>query len=144
MTFPTASPSDGTDVELWAPSFPGSTDKLLFWIFEYRCSRVIESEPGSHLPHFPYFPMPLAGSWRFCGLPVCRGIFAGRVIQLSVRRGSIPAKVGFWVGLRMFLYVCIPTKLTNAIPKTQLLGPKKGGVSPKIPPMWPFFVFGVF
>ena len=59
-------------------------------------------------------------------------------------RGSIPAKVGFWVGLRMFSYVRTPTKLTNAISKTQLLGPKKGGFSPKIPRMWPFFVFGVF
>ena len=52
-------------------------------------------------------------------------------------RGSIPAKVGFWVGLRMFSYVCIPTKVTNAISKTQFLGPKKGGFSPKIPRMWP-------
>ena len=59
-------------------------------------------------------------------------------------RGSIPAKVGFWVGLRMFSYVRTPTKLTNAISKTQLLGQKKGGFSPKNPRMWPFFVFGVF
>ena len=28
--------------------------------------------------------MPLAGSWRFCGFPVRRGIFAGWVIQQSV------------------------------------------------------------
>ena len=59
-------------------------------------------------------------------------------------RGSIPAKVGFWVGLRIFLYVPTPTKLTNAISKTQLSGPKKGVFLPKIPRMWPFFVFGVF
>ena len=42
-------------------------------------------------------------------------------------RGSIPAKVGFWVGIRMFSYVPTPTKPTNAISKTQLLGPKRGG-----------------
>ena len=54
-------------------------------------------------------------------------------------RGSIPAKVGFWVGLRMFSYVRNPTILTNTISKTQLLGPKKGGFSPKTPQMWPFF-----
>ena len=59
-------------------------------------------------------------------------------------RGSIPAKVGFWVGLRIFSYVLTPTKLTNAISKTQLLGPKKGVFLPKIPRMWPFFVFGAF
>ena len=39
-------------------------------------------------------------------------------------RGSIPAKVGFWVGLRIFSYARTPTKLTNEISKTQLLGPK--------------------
>ena len=27
-------------------------------------------------------------------------------------RGSIPAKVGFWVGLRIFLYEHTPTNLT--------------------------------
>ena len=54
-------------------------------------------------------------------------------------RGSIPAKVGFWVGIRMFSYVRTPTKLTKAISKTQLSGPKKGGFSPKIPRMWTFF-----
>ena len=59
-------------------------------------------------------------------------------------RGSIPAKVRFWVGLKKRLYVPYPTKLTNTISKTQLLGPKKGGFLPKIPRMWPFFVFGVF
>ena len=60
-------------------------------------------------------------------------------IQLAQGRGSIPAKVGFWVGLIMFSYVRTPTKLTNATSKTQLLAPKKGGFSPKIPRMWPFF-----
>ena len=59
-------------------------------------------------------------------------------------RGSIPSKVGFWVGLRMFLYVRTPNKLTNAISKTQLLGPKKGGSRQKYPECGPFFVFGVF
>ena len=39
----------------------------------------------------------------------------------------------------MFLYVRIPTELTNAISKTQLLGQKKGGFLPNIPRMWPFF-----
>ena len=57
----------------------------------------------------------------------------------SYNRGSIPAKVGFWVGLRTFLYVPSPTKVTNAISKTQFLGPKKGVFLPKIPRMWPFF-----
>ena len=28
MTLPNAPPSDGTDVELWVTSFPGSTDKV--------------------------------------------------------------------------------------------------------------------
>ena len=59
-------------------------------------------------------------------------------------RGFVPAKVGFWVGLRIFSYVPTPTKLTNAISKTQLSGPKKGVFSPKIPRKCPFFVFGVF
>ena len=59
-------------------------------------------------------------------------------------RGSIPAKVGFWVGLRNFSYVPTPTKLTNAISKTQLSGPKKGVFLPKIPRQCPFFVFCVF
>ena len=62
-------------------------------------------------------------------------------MQLIINRGSIPAKVGFLVGLRIFLYVPTPTKLTNAISKTQLLGPKKGVFLPKIPRMWPFFCF---
>ena len=57
----------------------------------------------------------------------------------GVFRGSIPAKVGFWVGLRIFSYVSTPTKLTNTILKTQLSGPKKGAFLPKIPRMWPFF-----
>ena len=56
-------------------------------------------------------------------------------------RGSIPAKVGFWVGLRIFSYVPTPTKLTNSISKTQLSGPKKGGFSPKIPRKCPLFCF---
>ena len=33
-------------------------------------------------------------------------------------RGSVPAKVAFWVGFRMFSYVRTPTKFTNAISKT--------------------------
>ena len=37
-------------------------------------------------------------------------------------RGSKPAKVGFWVSLRIFSYVRTPTKLTNSMSKTQLLG----------------------
>ena len=61
------------------------------------------------------------------------------MFSLPCDRGSIPAKVGFWVGLRMFLYVRTPTELTNTISKTQFFGPKKGGFSPKIPRMWPFF-----
>ena len=60
-------------------------------------------------------------------------------MRSSRGRGSIPAKVGFWVGLRIFSYVHNPTKLTNAISKTQLSGPKKGVFLPKIPRMWPFF-----
>ena len=58
-------------------------------------------------------------------------------------RGSIPAKVGFWVGLRIFPYVPTPTKITNAISKMELLGPKKGMFLPKRPLMWSFFVFGL-
>ena len=58
-------------------------------------------------------------------------------------RGSIPAKVGFWVGLRMFSYVRNPTKLTNAISKTQLLGPKKGGSRQKYPECGPFCIWRV-
>ena len=64
--------------------------------------------------------------------------------SLFYDRGSIPAKVGFWVGLRIFSYVPTPTKLTYAISKPQLSGPKKGVFSPKIPRKYPFFVFGVF
>ena len=30
-------------------------------------------------------------------------------------RGSIPAKIGFWVGLRLLSYVPTPTKLTNTM-----------------------------
>ena len=59
-------------------------------------------------------------------------------------RGSIPAKVRFWVGLRIFFNVPTPTEVTNAISQTQLSGPKKGAFSPKIPRRCPFFVFGVF
>ena len=60
---------------------------------------------------------------------------------IPLGRGSIPAKVGFWVGLRIFSYVPTPTKLTNATSKTQLSGPKKGVFSPKIPRKCPFFCF---
>ena len=65
-------------------------------------------------------------------------------VYYDYNRGSIPAKVGFWVGLRIFSYVPTATKLTNAISKTQLSGPKKGVFLPKIPRKCPFFVFGVF
>ena len=61
----------------------------------------------------------------------------------TLGRGSIPAKVGFLVGLRIY-YVHTPTKITNAISKTQFSGPKKGVISPKIPRKCPFFVLGVF
>ena len=44
--------------------------------------------------------------------------------------GTYPV-LGFWVGLRIFSYVCNPTKFTNAISKTQLSGQKKGGVLAK-------------
>ena len=46
--------------------------------------------------------------------------------------------------LRILSYLPTPTKLTNAISKTQLSGPKKGGFSPKPPKCAPFSVFGVF
>ena len=59
------------------------------------------------------------------------GIFCDGKVNI---RGSIQAKVGFWVGLIMFSYVHTPTKLTNEISKTQLLGPKKGGVLAKNTP----------
>ena len=54
-------------------------------------------------------------------------------------RGSIPDKVGFWVGLRIFSYVPTPTKMTNAISKTQLSGPRKGGGLTKNTPKVPLF-----
>ena len=76
--------------------------------------------------------------------PPVGGQEVNRVGHHLLVRGSIPAKVVFWVGLIMFSYVRTPTKLTNVISKTQLLGPKKGGFLSKIPRMWPFFVFGVF
>ena len=66
------------------------------------------------------------------------------MLTLPVSRGSISAKVGFWVGLRFFSYVPTPTKLTNAISKTQLSDPKKGVFLPNYPESAPFFVFGVF
>ena len=56
-------------------------------------------------------------------------------------RGSIPAKIENWEGLRIFSYVPTPTKLTNAISKTQLSGPKRGRFLPKTPQMCPFFGF---
>ena len=59
-------------------------------------------------------------------------------------RGSIPAKVGFWVILRIFSYVPTPTKLTNTISKTQLSGSKKEVFSPKIPQKCPSFCFWRF
>ena len=59
------------------------------------------------------------------------GLMIRSVVQLG--RGSIPAKVGFWVGLRFFSYLPTPTKLTNAISKMQLSGPKKRVFLPKIP-----------
>ena len=73
-------------------------------------------------------------------------IFLGSVLipSLVITRRSIPGKVGFWVGLRIVSYMPTHTKFTNAISKTQLLGPKKGVLTPKIPRKSPFFVFGVF
>ena len=62
-------------------------------------------------------------------------------IWTPLTRGSIPGKVGFWVCLKIFLYVHTPTKLINAISKTQLSGPKKGVFLPKIPRKCPFFCF---
>ena len=56
-------------------------------------------------------------------------------------RGSIPAKVGYWEGLRMFSYVPTPLNLLTKIQKTKLSGPKKGGFSPKIPQRCPLFRF---
>ena len=61
--------------------------------------------------------------------------------RYHISRGSIPAKVEYWEGLRIFSYEPTPTKLTNAISKTQLSGPKKGRFLPKIPQMCPFFCF---
>ena len=61
--------------------------------------------------------------------------------RYHISRGSIPAKVEYWEGLRIFSYEPTPTKLTNAISKTQLSGPKRGRFLPKIPQMCPFFCF---
>ena len=69
-------------------------------------------------------------------ISICSGI-----LSVTNDRGSIPAKVEYWEGLRIFSYVPTPTKLTNDISKTQLPGPKKGRFSPKIPQMCPFFCF---
>ena len=65
-------------------------------------------------------------------------------VSIHRARGSIPAKVGFWVGLRIFSYVPTPTKLTNAISKTQLSGTKKRVFSPKTPRKCPLFSFWRF
>ena len=93
-------------------------------------------------------------SWIFPSLPTTREapsyrVFPNQCHQSTVTslprilhtRGSIPAKVGFWVGLRIFSYVPTPTNLTNAISKTQLSGPTKGVFWPKIPRKCPFFCF---
>ena len=64
--------------------------------------------------------------------PVFKPMYSDLILMVIVR-GSIPAKVGFWVGLIMFSYVRTPTKLTNAVSKTQFSGPKKGRFLPKIP-----------
>ena len=71
--------------------------------------------------------------------PPVGGQEVNRVGHHLLVRGSIPAKVVFWVGLRIFSYVPTPTKLTNAISKTKLSGPKKGVFLPKTPRMWHFF-----
>ena len=55
--------------------------------------------------------------------------------------GPYQPKLDIGKVLRIFSYVPTPTKLTNAISKTQLSGPKKGGFSPKIPQMCPLFRF---
>ena len=48
-------------------------------------------------------------------------------------------KLDIGKALIIFSYVPSPTKLTNAISKTQLSGPKKGVFLQKIPRMWPVF-----
>ena len=65
-------------------------------------------------------------------------------ISGSNGKGSIPAKVGFWVGLRIFSYVPTPTKLTNAISKTHFSGPKKGCSCQKYPESAPFLFLACF
>ena len=61
--------------------------------------------------------------------------------EINRTRGSIPAKVGFWVGVRFFSYVPTPTKLTNAISKNATFGSKKGGVLAKNTSIVPLFYF---
>ena len=106
----------------------GASDLYIFGLFDFRIWHGLHQEPQSEVNQ--------------CATLL---LFWVRKFEGGTKdRGSIPAKVGFWVGLRMFSYICTPTKITNAISKTQILGPKKGRFLPKIPLMWPFFVFGVF
>ena len=59
----------------------------------------------------------------------------------STIEGPYQPKLDIGKVLRIFFYVPTPTKLTNAISKTQLSGPKKGVFSPKPPQMCPPFSF---
>ena len=59
----------------------------------------------------------------------------------TVIEGPNQPKLDIGKILRILLYVPTPTKLTNAISKTQISGPKKGEFSPKIPQMRPLFRF---
>ena len=95
-------------------------------------SMSFRPRPSPRVPLGPYSPT----LWAY----FCR-LFPRLFSPLSPpsTRGSIPAKVGFWVGLRIFSYVPTPTKITNSISETQLSGPKKGVFLPKIPRMWPLF-----
>ena len=54
--------------------------------------------------------------------------------------GPYQPKLDIGKVLRIFSYVPTPTKLTNAISKTQLSGPKKGGFSLKIPKCAPLLL----
>ena len=62
----------------------------------------------------------------------------------TTHRGSIPAKVEYWEGLRIFSYVPTPTKLTKKNSKTQLLDPKRGGSRQKYPKCAHFLFLACF
>ena len=59
-------------------------------------------------------------------------------------RGSIPAKVGFWVGLRIFRMCLPPLNLLTQFQKRNFRVQKRGCSRQKYPESAPFFVFGVF